>query len=273
MGSNKFSGTVTKLSGVTKSLTSSILTDPSKMETIIGLVRTAVPLTSVQTVSKVNTYLPIFEKVSTLLGMYAFLSRAQNYTPIQSLNAKTPMEKVTALISNGNLPVGKMLAQPLIANNMDKIISAVSKDLIAPMIRNGNLNLNLNDIISSMSKQFSNDNSGDSQENGESNGENNNMDLSSLMETFMPIMNNIMSGNSSSSDNITNDEKDTIHTDNFTNILNDQDTKEKNSPDKSNDEYANINETSSPSSENINSNSNNTTPLEIKPRNRKRRYY
>jgi len=42
------------------------------MENIIGLVRTAAPLTSTQTVSKVNTYLPIFEKVSTLLGMYTF---------------------------------------------------------------------------------------------------------------------------------------------------------------------------------------------------------
>lgn len=256
----------TKLSGVTRGLTSGILADPNKIETIIGLVRTAVPLTSVQTVSKVNTYLPIFEKASTLLGMYAFLNRAQNYTPIQSMNAKTPMEKVTALMTNGNLPVGKMLAQPLIANNMDKIISAVSKDLIAPMIRNGNLNLNLNDIISSMSKQSSNGNGGDLQGNSEGNGGSSNMDINSLFETFMPLMNNIMSNNSSNTDNVTHDENSTIHTNAATNILNS--TNEKNSPDKSNDDHANINETSRPSSEN-----NNVVPLEIKPRNRKKRYH
>ncbi len=233
------------------------------------MVRTAAPLTSVQTVSKVNTYLPIFEKASTLLGMYAFLSRAQNYTPIQSLNAKTPMEKVTALVSNGNLPIGKMIAQPLIANNMDKIISAVSKDLIAPMIRNGNLNINLNDMISAMSNQFqnSNDDKPSTSENG--NEENGNMDLGNLFETFMPLMNNIMSNSSSNSDNIYPDENNSVHNSDTTNIEETQDTKEKNSPDNSNAVKENLIETKKPLSENIN---NNTTPLEIKPRNRKRRY-
>ncbi|MBP1926088.1 hypothetical protein J2Z76_001952 [Sedimentibacter acidaminivorans] len=200
--------------------------------------------------------------------MYAFLNRAQNYSPIQSLSAKTPMEKVTALVSSGNLPIGKMITQPLIANNMDKIISAVSKDLIAPMIRNGNLNLNLNDMISAMSNQLQNNNDNKSPGSEDDKGENSDMDIGSLFETFMPLMNNIMSNSSSNSDNISQDENNSIHSNDSTKTENIQDTKEKNSPIEPIASQEILNE-SKKSSENINDN---TTPLEIKPRNRKRRY-
>lgn len=125
------------------------------------------------------------------------MNRAQNYTPIQAINAKTPMEKVSALMSNGNIPIGKMLARPIIANNMDKIISAVAKDLIVPLISNGTLN----DMISSMSKQFSNSKDTDSSNS------NDNMDISSLMETFMPLISNIMSDSSSNTESDTKKEE------------------------------------------------------------------
>lgn len=235
------------------------------MENIIGLVRTAVPLTSAQTVSKFNTYLPIIEKASTLLGMYTFLNRAQNYTPIQPLSAKTPMEKVTALISNGNLPIGKMLAQPLIANNMDKIISSVAKEVVGPMIRNGNLN----DLISTMSKQFGNESSPQGNNGGDSN--NGNIDIGSLLETFMPLMNNFMSDNSSdssstsdsasASDNkaqfeepISASNENIIHNEHISDLSN-----------NTNEPLNKINQ--------ITQDKTNNTPLEIKPRNRRRRYY
>lgn len=116
--------------------------------------------------------------------MYTFLNRAQNYAPIRSLGGKTTTEKVSALISNGNIPVGKLLAQPLIANNMDKIISSVAKNAIG--------NGNINDLISSMASQLK---SSPSQNSGESGGS---PDLSSLMETFMPIINSILSEKPSS---------------------------------------------------------------------------
>jgi len=266
LGSNKFSGLTTKLSGVTKGLTSGLFSDPNKMENIIGLVRTAAPLTSAQTVSKVNTYLPIFEKVSTLLGMYTFLNRAQNYAPIQPLSAKTPMEKVTALISNGNLPIGKMLAQPLIANNMDKIISSVAKEVVGPMIKNGNLN----DIISAMSKQFGNENAPKGNNGSES--DNSNIDIGSLLEVFMPLMNNFMSDNSSVSssasdsasvsDNRAQFEEEPISASNETSIHNEPKS------DLSNNTNEPLNKIDQTSHEETNN-----TPLEIKPRNRKRRYY
>jgi len=63
-------GMVSKLSGTTKNLTAGLMSDPQKIENIISMVRTVAPLTTPQTVSKVNTYLPLFEQVSTLLGMY-----------------------------------------------------------------------------------------------------------------------------------------------------------------------------------------------------------
>jgi len=266
LGSNKFSGLTTKLSGVTKGLTSGILSDPNKIENIIGLVRTAAPLTSAQTVLKVNTYLPIFEKASTLLGMYTFLNRAQNYAPIQPLSAKTPMEKVTALISNGNLPIGKMLAQPLIANNMDKIISSVAKEVVGPMIKNGNLY----DIISTMSKQFSSENA--VKGNNGNDSDNSNIDIGSLLEVFMPLMNNFMSDNSSDNSSVSDSSTFTNATtqskEEPINTINNNSIHNEHIPDLSNNTNEPINEIVKPTYEEPNN-----TPLEIKPRNRKRRYY
>ena len=127
------------------------------MENLIGMIRTFAPLTSPQTVSKVNTYLPAVEKASTLLGMYSFISKAQNFSPIQAIDAKTPADKVTALLKNGNIPVTKLMAQPLIAENMQKIVSALAMN----MAKNGGLNEmlsltnsnnnNLSDMLSSFS--------------------------------------------------------------------------------------------------------------------------
>ena len=153
------------------------MNDPQKIENIIGMVRTVAPLTSTQTVTKVNTYLPMFEKASTLLGMYSFLNRAQTFRPIQPLNTNSPVEAVTALMKNGN--ISKMLAQPLLANNMDKIVGSMAMN----MLKNGNFN----DILSSVS------NSAGSSENGGG------LDINSLMETFMPLLSS-MSSNSSNDD-------------------------------------------------------------------------
>ena len=172
------------------------MTDPHKVENIISMVRTFAPLTSTHTVSKVNTYLPAMEKVSTLLGMYSFLNRAQTFRPIESLDAKTPVEKMSALMKNGNIPVGKMLAQPLLSNNMDKIMGTMAMN----MLKNGNLN----DILSSMTNQASGDKQGE---------ENSTLDLNSLMEAFMPIINNLASNSSDQSkkeelhDNSSNNQK------------------------------------------------------------------
>lgn len=178
-------GMVSKLSGTTKNLTNGLMSDPQKMENLISMVRTVAPLTSAQTVTKVNTYLPLFEKVSTLLGMYSFLSKAQNYRPIETLNVNSPTDMLTALMKNGNMPLGKMLAQPLISNNMEKMMGSMAMN----MMKNGGLNdlmknVNINDMLSAFSQS------------GNSSQEGSNLDLGSLMETFMPI---ISSMNSSSS--------------------------------------------------------------------------
>ncbi len=183
---------VSKLSGTTKSYALGVLQDPGKMENIISMVRTFAPLTSAPTVTKVNTYLPAVEKVSTLLGMYSFINRAQNFRPIQTLDAKSPIDKITALLRNGNIPVTKLMAQPLLANNMDKIIGALAMN----MSKNGGLNdmlssltngnkSGLNDMLSSLT----NGNAGGLND-GNKDG---NTDIGSLMETFMPMLNSIMS--------------------------------------------------------------------------------
>ena len=145
-----------------------IIRDPAKMEGIIGMVRTFAPLTSPQTVSKLNTYLPAVEKASTLLGMYSFISRAQNFSPIQASDAKTPADIAAALLKDGNIPLAKLLAQPLISGNMDKIIGAMAMN----MAKNGGLN----EMLSSLTD-----------------GNKDKADLNSLIEEFMPMINNVMS--------------------------------------------------------------------------------
>lgn len=169
-GNNQIKGVVSKLSGSSKHLAGSFMSDPQRMESVIGMVRTFAPFTSSQTVTKVNTYLPAFEKMSTLLGMYTFLNRAQTFRPIQPLNANSPSEAVTALMKNSS--ISKMLTQPLIANNMEKIMGTVA----ANMLKNGNLN----DILASLSKNESSDQ-----------GENKGIDINGLMETFMPLLNSL----------------------------------------------------------------------------------
>ena len=210
MGNSQLPGMVSKLSGSTKGVASSIMTDPHKIENIIGMVRTFAPLTSPQTVSKVNTYLPLMEKTSTLMGMYSFLNRAQTYRPLEALDAKTPTEKISALVKSGNLPIGK-IAQPLISSNVEKIMGGVAMNMLKngslndilknggmnDMLKNGVLNDmlkngNINDILSSVANQ------GNTSKNSEGNTGNseNNIDLSSLMETFMPLINSMASNQS-----------------------------------------------------------------------------
>ena len=189
-------------------MASGILQDPAKMENIIGMVRTFGPLTSPQTVSKVNTYLPLVEKASTLLGMYSFISRAQNYRPISALDAKTPADKVTALLKNGNIPVAKLMAQPLIAGNMDKIMGAMAMN----MAKNGGLN----DMLSSLTK-------GDNKKINDmlsslSEGNKDNPDLSSLIETFMPMINNALSSSKKTEESNEPSEEEVFKSAQFDNI-------------------------------------------------------
>ncbi|MFA7549794.1 MAG: hypothetical protein WCZ68_03565 [Sedimentibacter sp.] len=164
-------------------MASGILQDPAKMENIIGMVRTFAPLTSPQTISKVNTYLPAVEKASTLLGMYSFISKAQNFRSIQAIDAKTPADKVTALLKNGNIPIAKLMAKPLLAGNMDKIMGALAMN----MAKNGGLN----EILSSLTN--GNNSSLNEMLSSFSDGNKDNTDLSSLIETFKPMINNVMS--------------------------------------------------------------------------------
>ena len=178
----QFNGLVTKLSGTSRTLAQGIIKNPEKMESLIGMVRNLAPLTSPQTVAKVNTYLPAVEKASTLLSMYSFLNRAQNYRPITALDAKTPLDKVTALLKNGNIPVAKLLAKPLITGNMEKIMSALAMSLAKSD--------GLNEMFSSLNKG---DNNKISEMLSSLSGNKDNTDLNALLDTFMPIINNVMS--------------------------------------------------------------------------------
>jgi hypothetical protein len=194
-GGSQFPAMVSKLSGTTKNLTAGLMADPQKMENLISMVRTVAPLTSTQTVSKINTYLPLFEKVSTLLGLYSFLNKAQTFRPIEPLNTKTPQDMLAALMRSNNMPISKMLAQPLLANNMDKIIGAVASSMLKngglnDMLKNGNFNDMLNnENLNQMLSAF----------NGKGKGPSD-IDLNGLMEAFMPIISSMSSNSSNEKD-------------------------------------------------------------------------
>ncbi len=168
---------------------SGIISNPHQLESTLGMIRTFAPLTSVQTVGKINLFLPLVEKFSSILGIYSFLSKAQNYAPIQSLGDKPPMEKVTSLISNGNIPLTKILAQPIIAKNMDKIISTVTSNVINNSMKNGNLDQMLSGLMNQMSSNQNNNNANSTSENVENNA-NNSFDMNSILEILGPILNN-----------------------------------------------------------------------------------
>ncbi len=181
LGNKSFSN----ITSMATNLVTGFISNPYQLENILGIVRSFAPLASVQTVSKVNTFLPIVEKFSSILGMYSFLSKAQNYAPIQSLGDKPVMEKVTALISNGNIPITKILAQPVFANNINKIIASVASTFINNSIKNGGLD----QILSGLMGQMSGNNTSNT-ENSEQGNTNSNFDISSIMEALGPILNN-----------------------------------------------------------------------------------
>ncbi|QSX07008.1 hypothetical protein JYG23_06360 [Sedimentibacter sp. zth1] len=172
----------------------SIVSNPYKIESTLNVVRMLAPLTSAKTVSKINVFLPIIEKFSSILGMYSFLNKAQNYAPIQSLSDKPPLEKISALISNGNIPIGKVLAQPLIAKNMDKIVGQVVQGLVANSLKDGNMEQMISSLMSEMSSNSNSKNMStqetaaankDNSENG-----NSQLDIGKLIEMFGPLLNN-----------------------------------------------------------------------------------
>ena len=164
---------------------SGIVSNPYQLENILGMIRTFAPLTSVQTVGKINTFLPLVEKLSSILGMYSFISKAQNYAPIQSLGNKPPMEKVTALISNGNIPITKILAQPIISKNIEKIVGSVASSFISNSLNSGNLD----QVLSGLMGQMSNNTNVNTTEKTE-NSTNNSFDINSILEALGPILNN-----------------------------------------------------------------------------------
>lgn len=219
-GNGQMSDMVSKLSGTTKNLTTGLLHDPQKVENIIGMVRTVAPLTSPQTVSKVNTYLPLFEKISTFLGMYSFLSKAQTFRPIESVNIKNPTDMMTALMKNKNSPIGKMIAQPLIQNNMEKMMGTMAMN----MIKNGGLNDilkngGLNDMLKSggLNDMLKNGNLSDmlsSLQTSKGSAGNNNLDLNSLMETFMPLLNSMSQKGTDTSDDSYDSDESHMHDNN-----------------------------------------------------------
>lgn len=188
-GGEEISKMVSALGKTTKNSVK-IFQDPQKLENAISMVRVVAPLTSAQTVTKVNTYLPLLEKLSTFIGMYGFLNRAQNFRPIEALSGKNTVEKMTQMMKTGNVPVSKLIAQPLLNNNMEKIMGTMAMN----MMKNGNFN----DILSSMLNQYTPNNS---------NNDNKNIDINSLIETFMPLINS-MNSNSSATKDTDNNEYD-----------------------------------------------------------------
>lgn len=195
-GNKQFSSATSMLSTSARSISSNFLSSPEKIENVIGLVRTAAPFTSAQTVSKINTYLPMIEKTSTLLGMYSFLNRAQNYAPIEPLSGKSSMEKITSLMMKNKAPLGKMIAQPMLANGMEKIMANAMKDMVK--------NVNLGDLLTTIS------NTANSQGGKNSKTQNTEMDINSLLQTFMPLLNNMMSSDENNTDDHHNDDNDYI---------------------------------------------------------------
>ena len=177
------------IKGIATNFITGIISNPQQLESILGIVRGFAPLASAQTVSKINTYLPIVEKISSIVGMYSFLNKAQNYAPIQSLGDKPLMEKVTTLVSSGNIPISKLLSQPIISQAIGKIIASVAGSFINNSIKNGGLDQILSNLMGNMSNN-NNNSANTNNENSTQNNANSNIDIGSIIETIGSIFNN-----------------------------------------------------------------------------------
>jgi hypothetical protein len=176
---------INNITSIATNFITGIMSNPQQLENILGIVRGFAPLASAQTVVKVNTYLPIVEKISSIVGMYSFLNNAQNYAPIQSLGDKPLMEKVTTLVSNGSIPISKILAQPIISQSIGKIITSVAGSFINNSLKNGGLD----QILSGLMGNLSNNNSTNTGNSSQSNT-NSNFDIGSIIETLGSLFNN-----------------------------------------------------------------------------------
>ncbi len=175
----------TNITSTATNLITGVMSNPHQLENILGLVRGFAPLASAQTVVKINTYLPIVEKISSIVGLYSFLNKTQNYAPIQSLGDKPLMEKVTTLVSNGSIPISSILSQPIISQSISKIITSVAGSFISNSLKNGNLE----QILTSLMGNISNNNNTSKDNNSQSNT-NTNTDIGSIIETIGNLFNN-----------------------------------------------------------------------------------
>lgn len=162
-----FGNTTQMLSKTVKGL----ITNPYKLETTLGVVRSLAPLTSPQAVSKFNIFLPMIEKFSSIIGMYSFINKAQNYAPIQSLQNKPPMEKVAALFMNNNNTLGKTIASPIISSGIEKVIGQAVQTAVTNSIKNGSFEKMVASMMSNMTSQSV---SNQSNENSNVNAQNTN---------------------------------------------------------------------------------------------------
>lgn len=181
---------INNITSIATNFITGIMSNPQQLENILGIVRGFAPLASAQTVVKINTYLPIVEKISSIVGMYSFLNKAQNYAPIQSLGDKPLMEKVTTLVSNGSIPISKILAQPIISQSIGKIIASVAGSFINNSLKNGSLDQILSSLMGNMSNNNSTNTGNSSQNNSSQSNTNSNIDIGSIIETIGSLLNN-----------------------------------------------------------------------------------
>ncbi len=126
------------------------------------------------------------EKISCIVGIYNFLNKAQNFSPIQSLGDKPLVDKVSALVSNGNIPISKIISQPIISQAISKIIASLAGSFLNNSVKNGNFD----QILSGLMKNLNNNNGNSTNSSSSQNNENSNIDIGSIIETIGSIFNN-----------------------------------------------------------------------------------
>lgn len=183
----------------------SLVSNPGTIENIVSVIRSAAPYTSKQMVNQVNVFLPILEQFSSFLGLYSFIGKAQNYTPVSYSNIDSPVERLSKIMTNNSADLVKLIA-PLIGGNLNNIIGNLAQNALFnnnTSTNNTNSNSdsdsdNMGDVLASLAKSFLGNSNMNIEDMAKKLVNDNNIDIGELAKTIIPLLTDGSSNENSS---------------------------------------------------------------------------
>ena len=204
----------------------SLASNPGTIENMVSVIRSAAPYTSKQMVNQVNVFLPILEQISSFLGLYSFIGKAQNYTPVNYSNIDSPVERLSKIMTNNSGDLIKLIS-PLLGGNLNNIIENLAQNALlgsntlpnntlpnsiipnnaipnnaipnTAMPNNTNTNNNM-DVLGSLAKSLLGNSNMNIEDMAKKLVNDNNIDIGELAKTIIPLLTDGLSNENSPND-------------------------------------------------------------------------